>query len=577
MTGPRHTRPHGSAAVAAEELPEPSFPPVLVEELMRALGKVVRTRQLYLPNNPVYQKAAAILVGAFEALWKSTDVLVLGITEGEFRWEGRSFGQEVSKSDSLPWLLYKDGVRELRIERGFEERELGVLLDILQRLRKAAPDEEDLLTLLWEHEFEFFKYRYVDLAGDSGDGLLSPESGERPQQVPPPATMIADANAQAGTPDQPGIVRMDDFDATLYFLDEHEVDYLRGEIAAEYRTDLRRNVMAALFDIFENEPIVEVRNEIAEILEHMVVQYLATGEFATAAYMLAESRVAAERAPNLVPGQRERLLRLPERLSAPETLEQLIQALEDASALPPDEELESMFAQLRPGTLGLVLTWVGKSQNSHVRDTLARAARRLAADNVSELVKLTMSPDVTLAMEAVRLAGLVRTTAAVGALGKALGHEAPALRLSAVQALAEIASPGALRALETALEDEDRDIRVTAIRAIGAANHQSALSKVDQLLRNKQLRERDQTEQMAVFETYALLAGETGVAALDVLLNGRGGFLARKEVREIRACAAMGLGRIGSPDALDALRRAATDKDGLVRNAVNRAMRGGGA
>jgi HEAT repeat protein len=165
----------------------------------------------------------------------------------------------------------------------------------------------------------------------------------------------------------------------------------------------------------------------------------------------------------------------------------------------------------------------------------------------------------------------------VGALGKALGHEAPALRLSAVQALAEIASPGALRALETALEDEDRDIRVTAIRAIGAANHQSALSKVDQLLRNKQLRERDQTEQMAVFETYALLAGETGVAPLDVLLNGRGGFLARKESREIRACAAMGLGRIGSPDALDALRRAATDKDGLVRNAVNRAMRGGGA
>jgi len=49
----------------------------------------------------------------------------------------------------------------------------------------------------------------------------------------------------------------------------------------------------------------------------------------------------------------------------------------------------------------------------------------------------------------------------------------------------------------------------------------------------------------------------------------------RKADPETRACAAMGLGRIGSSDATDALRRASKEKDIMVRSAINKALRGG--
>jgi HEAT repeat protein len=65
------------------------------------------------------------------------------------------------------------------------------------------------------------------------------------------------------------------------------------------------------------------------------------------------------------------------------------------------------------------------------------------------------------------------------------------------------------------------------------------------------------------------------VSYLDGLLNGKG-FLGRREDPEVRACAALALGRIGSPGALESLRAATAEKDVVVRNAVNRAMRGGG-
>jgi HEAT repeat protein len=60
------------------------------------------------------------------------------------------------------------------------------------------------------------------------------------------------------------------------------------------------------------------------------------------------------------------------------------------------------------------------------------------------------------------------------------------------------------------------------------------------------------------------------------MLNARGLF-GKKEDPEVRACAAMALGRIGSEAAIATLRRASDEKEILVRNAVNRALRGGAA
>jgi HEAT repeat protein len=68
---------------------------------------------------------------------------------------------------------------------------------------------------------------------------------------------------------------------------------------------------------------------------------------------------------------------------------------------------------------------------------------------------------------------------------------------------------------------------------------------------------------------------EASVPYLARLLNGRG-FLGRREAAELRACAALGLGKVGLPEAQQALEEAVREEDPVVRSAVNRALRGGG-
>ena len=170
----------------------------------------------------------------------------------------------------------------------------------------------------------------------------------------------------------------------------------------------------------------------------------------------------------------------------------------------------------------------------------------------------------------------MRAPAAVSALARLLSLTDADVRLAAVQALAEIGTPGALQQLERTIDDDTREIRVAAARAFAARTHRPALARIEAAIKEKRLQEADLTEKVALFEAFGAMCGDAGIPLLDGVLNAKG-FFGKREDPEMRACAARALGKIGSAAAVTALRRAASDKEILVRNAVNRALRGGTA
>ena len=537
-----------------------------VEELLKLFGKAARAHQLYLPNNPIYKSAHDALRAGFAPVWAELEELVLSFTESEVKWEGQTVLSETSRgSESLPWLFYKDGVRELRLLPGIEAEELDRLLTIMQRVRKASPEEDDLLTLLWEGDFVFLRYRYVDVSLEGAPTLAEGETvaSDEERYVEPQEEIT-----------RSGVINMSDFDGTLYFLDEREIEYLQTEVDREYRADLRQNVISILLDIFEQQPAAQVRGEVTELLDVLMVHMLSAGQFQNVAYLIRESQVTATRAADLQPVLAQQLAQIPARLSAPEPLTQLLQSLDEAVMMPPPADLVALFEQLRGPALATVLEWLSRIQNVKLRPVLDAAAVRLAAQNTSDLVKLIGSTVPGVALEAAKRAGTLKTPAAVAPLSKALQDGDAALRVAAVQALGEIGSPSALQALERGLDDAERDVRVAAVRALSARGYRPVLAKLDAIVKGKAIRDADLTEKMAVFEAYGALCGEEGVAPLDSLLHGKSLF-GRREDSELRACAAVALGRINTPRAQESLRRATSEKDVVVRNAANRALRGG--
>jgi HEAT repeats len=549
----------GTAPAPAERAP--------VEELLRQFGKGVRAHQLYLQNNPIYQRTLDQLRASFGPVWHEMDALTLSVTETELVWQGAPVLHEPEKaSDSLPWLFYKDGVREVEFLRGFEESELVAFLEVIQRVRRSSAEEDDLLTLLWERDFSYLRYKYVDVGPD---GVTMDEylSERKPLEV-------VEGNAPGDEAPTSGIVSLEDFDATLYFLDEREVEYLRSAVRDEYAADLRRNVVSILLDVFETQKAGWVRDEVCSIVDSMLVHLLSAGQFRS--YLIQEAAESAARAPELADAHRARLLTLPDRLSDPAALTQLLESLDGGAALPPAAELATVFEQLRGGALSTLLGWLHRTTNAQLRALVEGSTDRLAAANTAELARVIASGERATRIEAIRRAASLKTAAAVPALGKALTDADDGIRLATVLALAEIASPGALQNLERGVDDANRDVRIAAARALATRTYRPALARVEAALRGRGMKGADLTERMALFEAYGSLCGDGGVDFLDGILNAKG-FLGRREDTGLRACAAVALGRIATARATDALRKAATEKDAVVRNAVSSALRGGTA
>jgi HEAT repeat protein len=552
---------------------ELALPPQVVEDLLQTLVKALRAHQLYLPNNPVYQRALENLRAAFTPIWEATDDLVLDVVEAELRWEGHVVYSQPSRSESIAWVFYKDGVRNVTLLPGVEQEEIVGLLDVVHRARTLQPeDNDDLLTLLWEKDFQRIRYVFHEMAPPESGTMQLPTAQEvAASAVPHDVTETVEEEA----PPRPGIVRAEDFDSTLYFLDEREIAYLQEEVGREYAQDLRRNVLAMLFDVLELQAYPTVRAELISILESFLPYLLGAGDFLAVAYVLREVRAVLQRARELLPEHRQALEVLPSRLSQPEALSQLLQSLDEAAAHPEAGELAELFGELRAEALPTMLAWLPRMTNARVRTVLEEALQRLALAHVPDLVAAIGGADAAVALEGVKLAGKLKLQETVAALAQSLGHEETAIRVAAVQALAEMRTGPALQGLEGALDDSDREVRLTAVRVLAQHRHRGALAKVTAAVQGKSVRAADLTEKMAFFEAYGVLVGETGVAGLDALLNG-GGFLKRREDPETRACAALALGRIGTASAREALERATDAKEALVRNAVSRALRAAG-
>lgn len=551
--------------------------PKPVETMLQALVKGLRATQLYMPNNPVYQQAMKNLQQTFDPIWEQTGELDLLVKETDLYLGEQVVLGQPTKQESFAWILYKDGVRSVRLEPGAEIEELVRFLQVVQKARTLPPDaEDDLLTLLWEQEFEYIRYDFVELATDDAAPLDATVSEER---RPPPQDVRETVQEEVEEePERPsGVVSLEDFDSTLYFLDENDIAYLKSEIEREYNQDLRSNVLAILFDLFELQTFTTVRAEILSIVENFIPYLLGVGDFRSVAYVLKEIRVILDRARELTPEHRETLEGLPARLSEPDAVSQLLQSLDEAVVHPTEDELGALFRELRPEALETVLGWMPRLSNERVHELLQLAIQRIATAHPDELAKAMGSDDSAVVAETAKLAGRLRLPPTVPALGGVLLRELPGdVKEAAVDALAAIGSPGAMQQLEKAIADPNRDVRVAAVRVLGQQGHRAALSRIEQILHGKELRNAELSEKTAFFEAYGTLAGGDGVKTLEAFLGG-GGFLKKKEDPEVRACAAMALGKVGTAEAQDVLRKIAKDKDPLVRNAANRALREAGA
>jgi HEAT repeat protein len=536
-----------------------------IKEFFVSFVKTIRASQLYVQGNPLLHKFVADLNDRLASLWGSVESVNFTIYENEIHWhdhpvyKGRPGGHE-----NLAFQLYKDGIRRLQLNPGVEDDELRRFIDILRLSRTLKAEEEDLLTLMWNADFTHLRYEYVDVLGDEpplppGGGPDVETTGELP--VMPELELSADV--------QPPTLR-EDFEPSLYFLDEADVAHLQQELLREWDRPVKRDVMLAVLDQYELGD-EERRAEIMGILRQMLPRVLAEGEFGDAAFIVSELKGIAEKKGD--PGISEQVEEVVGELSEPIVLYQLVRVLEDGSIDPKSQELATLLDALRPQAIEVLIQAVPTVTRLQAREQLLATMDRLASMNPQLMASLVRSDDPRVAAETARIAARLKMAGTAEAIASLLRRPSAEVRLAAVESLVSLRTSTAGSALLKALEDDSREVRVAAARGLADLKYRPAAQKLEGHVKGKELLKRDLTEQLAFFEAYARTAGEEAARLLGQLLNGRR-FLWMKHPGRVRACAARALGLLSSGEAHSALATAEGDKDAMVASAVHQALRG---
>lgn len=535
-----------------------------VREFFTVFVKTIRAAHLYVQGNPLLHRFFDDLGQRLQKMWDGFEGLSFTIHESEISWQNRPVYQgRPGGQDNLAFQLYKDGIRRIEFQPGVEADEMRRFIDVLRLSRTLRGDEEDLLTLMWNEDFEFIRYEYVDVLGEEPP---LPEGGIDAVEMDADLPMLPELEL---SPELQSPALREDFEPSLYFLGEEEVAALQRELEREWQRPVRRDVMLAVLDQYEIGDD-ERRSEIATILGQMLPRFLAEGEFGDAAFIVSELRgVGEKRDDSEVRSQVEKIVA---ELSEPMVVDQLVRVMDDGSVDPKGDELATLLSALKPQAIEVLIRALPTMTRVDAREQLGATLDRLASMNPGLMAEFIRSEDPRVAAETARIAARLKMVDVSDAIASLLDRPSSEVRLAAVESLVALRSSKAGNPLIKALRDDGRDVRVAAARGLAELKYSPGAKDLESLVTSKDLLRSDLTEQLAVFEAYAVTAGEKGTKLLARMLNGRRFFWIRYPSR-MRACAARALGLVGGDEARQALQIAERSRDPMVLSAVHAARR----
>jgi HEAT repeat protein len=561
------------AAIQEEELRQ-------ANTLVSALVKAIKAFRYYPPEYPLLKHFYQDLVNRFTAYLREYYSLVIKIDENKFSVKDHVLYATKDLKSSVPFLLYRDGVRQLRFMDGLEEWELKSFLDLLVQSDNIDHLDDDIVTLLWENDYIHIDYLAVDDYLDDVE-IVIPENVEEFRDNQPQAALnhqveinLANERGEDAL-QQPQM--LGDFSALatnkdIYMLTPEDLDALRQEVTTEIAPNAVYATATLLCDVCPLESDAEVFKAAIDILRNILETMLGTHDFPHATEVLMRLRLLLAD-PHIAPWQATLVSELQAIAAAPERIDAVRQFLQADGDNERTAEFKRYLVQMPPLVVPQLVRILPQVPHDHARQMLTEVLAEVAEPAPEALSRFLDDPNGVLVRYLTRALGLIGGERVLGFLAKAFSHHDFSVRLEVLAALQRIPGAGAERLLVRALGDAEESVRGQAALGLGDRRTQTALAPLLHAVRAKGFRRRSPGEIKAFFEGIGRTGFNDALEALKEALTKRIWF-GRGNLEAVRMHSARALVMLGTAEARAVLLEYSTARDATIKRACEQAMKG---
>ncbi len=549
------------------------------KDLLNAFIKTIKAFRLYPADNPTLKGMQEQFFKRMQVFLEMYNSFSLEVGEYDFSFRGKMLYEDRDLKGSLPFLFFKDGLRELRFMEGIEEWELKGFNEIVLQRDNINEFEDDLITLIWEKDFIHISYAAID-----------PFVEESPVMIPATADQFRKNVNSAPMPEsargdfQEGGGGEYDFDraisergkdsasigAAVYFLTPAEMENLRKEVEGELHPNFVFQVVDIILEIVGLEKDPEPYQDTLRILQKLLDALLNTGEFGRAMDLLNRIHVILK-TYQLAEWQVEAIRHFVETLGDAEHTQRVGAILEKGSDLRL-EDVSAYLLLLEPKAVPGLVKVLGDLGNSKGRRMLCDVICELAKGNPESLSPFMDDPRWYLVRNLAYIFGRLGVESAMPQVQKAYSHGEPRVRREAVQAAGLIGGPRAMALLAKSLKDPDLRIRSMASINLARVGKKASLPALLEVIQAKDFPKRDPSEVKAFFDAVGSVGSNEALRPLQQILEQKGWFGGGVK-DEVRLAAACSLSLIGSPEAKAILQAGAGSREESVRRACLEAKR----
>jgi hypothetical protein len=524
-------------------------------DVLQNIIKAKKNLRMYPENNPIYIKTLEDSYSRFNAFFEYRDSLALKIKQNSIYFDSEQLYYNPEKEDNLALFFFKDGLREIIFKKGLLQNELEEFLKIVALDFDRETVDDDVVTLLWEKDFQNIEYVVeegflVDLDVEEFERQVEETVTEKVTDVDDLMKAYAD-----------GFIGEDVNSISIVPLADKDLQTLVKELEKD-ATDKIEKLVTIIFElIYQAEDKRDIEDAFT-FLKDAIKYTVAHGELSTLLNVMKKNQEVLQD-PRINENDKKYLMILPQYLGTEEIVSLLSEIL-DGSIEVDEKDFEELSGFLDKNAIGTLIKYLGELKTIRARRFVINALSVVGRKDIKALARGLDDERWYVIRNIIYILRKIGDKRAVEYLLKTVRHGDVRVRKEVIKTLGELGGREVVQTLREYLNDTDMQVRIASAKAFAAIGSEAAKKVIFDYISDKTFKEKDFEEKKEIFE---VLSRWKDVEVFEFLMKilKTTSFFSRAKITENKACAALCLGLLGNKDALPMLQKLAESNNNLLR------------